>query len=491
MTMNKKKKHQCIVVWMRRALRVQDHTAFYSALQDAEVVIPVLCLSDEKRYKNDTPRRRFVRSAIASLDAELQSLGSQLVICRGDAEIELPRIVRLFNAECVYAVRVYDSAALTRDKQLRLQLKNDDRDFVVFKDSVLFEMEEILNQSGLPFKVYTPYRRVWLERANEAAPILPPVSSLRIPKLDRKYALSSMREFDDADTQNGESAARKRLYEFTKRKASVYKECRDFPAIDGTSNLSAFLSLGVVSIRQIFWAAHEARLGADRKGRENIDTFIGELIWREFYYQILANFPFVTERSFKNDFSDLQWSTNRQHFAAWCEGRTGYPIVDAGMRQLLHEGWMHNRVRMMVASFLTKDLHINWRWGEEFFLEHLCDADIASNNGGWQWSAGTGTDAQPWFRIFNPISQGKKFDADGNYVRKYVPELAAVPNKYIHAPWLMEKTEQISCGVTIGKQYPHPIVDHAKEREVTMQLYKREPVVAKKKKRAQRQLSMF
>ncbi len=474
---------------MRRVFRVHDNTPLSAALQDADIVIPVLCLRTDDKYRTNSPRRRYVRSAITSLDAQLRSLGSQLVVCRGVPEIELPKLASELKAEAIYAARTYDPIARKRDRKIQEGLKNAGRELVTFKDSVLFEEDEILNQAKLPFRVFTPYKRTWLERANDIAPVLSPLRSLPPLEFSKRFDLSLVDGFSDTHVDNSEPEARKQLLAFIKNKASSYRTQRDYPAVEGTSRLSAALSLGVISIRSVYWVALEGKRNADKHGRENIDTFISELIWREFYYQILSNFPFVTERSFKEDLATLQWSVNKVHFRAWCEGRTGYPIVDAGMRQLAQEGWMHNRVRMIVASFLTKDLHISWQWGEKFFFDHLCDADIASNNGGWQWSAGTGTDAQPWFRIFNPVSQGERFDPDGTYVRTFVPELATVPTKRIHAPWKMDKQEQSVCGVTIGKQYPSPIVDHATEREVTMHLYKHEPT--KKRRQEQGQLELI
>jgi deoxyribodipyrimidine photo-lyase len=247
---------------------------------------------------------------------------------------------------------------------------------------------------------------------------------------------------------------------------------RDLPGIDGTSRLSAHLANGTISIRTVYHAVKERADRAPEKEHESIAIFINELIWREFYYQILANFPFAVDGAFREEFRSLRWSENREHFRAWAEGRTGYPIVDAAMRQLRSEGWMHNRARMIVASFLTKDLHIDWRRGEQHFFDHLIDADIASNNGGWQWTAGTGTDASPWFRIFNPVLQGEKFDPDGAYVRRYVPELSRLPANAIQKPWVLSPTEQKAAGCILGAEYPERIVRHEEERLVTLELYK-------------------
>lgn len=455
---------------MRRAMRVRDNIALYAAIQDANEVVPVLCLNTEKRYEFDTPRRRYVRSAIASLDSELRSRGSQLFVLSGDIVDELPRFAKEVGAEVVFGVDVYDPVSLNRDQQLRRGLFRAGVELLLLKDRVIFEKQEILNQSRQPFKVFTPYKKAWLEFSDSIPPLLPDIRSVSSPAdADGRFSLSRQKSFANAD-RDTEAVGLRQLKQFVKRKVLSYKEQRDFPALEATSKLSAALSLGVISIRQVYWAAIEQKRNADKRGRENIDTFISELIWREFYYQILANYPHAAERSFRDEFNKLDWSENKKYFTAWCEGRTGYPIVDAGMRQLVQEGWMHNRVRMIVASFLTKDLHISWQWGEKFFLEHLCDADIASNNGGWQWAAGTGTDASPWFRIFNPVSQGKRFDPNGDYVWKYVPELKNVPPEFIHSPWMMDAKS--ARGIGFGKEYPAPIIDHAVEREVTIEMYK-------------------
>jgi deoxyribodipyrimidine photo-lyase len=252
----------------------------------------------------------------------------------------------------------------------------------------------------------------------------------------------------------------------------TYAEARDRMDLDGTSRLSPYLRFGMLSARQAAVMAGLAReLAPDEKARRGVDTWLNELIWREFYQAILHHFPHVLERSFRPKLQAIPWDNDRTAFAAWCEGRTGYPVIDAAMRQLTHTGWMHNRARMIVASFLVKDLLIDWRWGERFFMQHLVDGDPAANNGGWQWTAGTGTDAAPYFRIFNPVTQGKKCDPQGGYVRRWVPELAQVPDRFIHEPWKMPAETQQSIGCVVGQDYPKPIVDHAWARERALAAY--------------------
>ena len=240
-----------------------------------------------------------------------------------------------------------------------------------------------------------------------------------------------------------------------------YGSLRDFPAVKGVSYLSVHLRFGTISIRQLVRKALE----------QKADTWLSELIWRDFYFMILDHFPRVVGHAFKPEYDAIQWANRPEAFAAWCEGRTGYPLVDAAIRQLNHSGWMHNRLRMVVASFLTKDLGLDWRLGEQYFAEQLNDFDLSANNGGWQWASSSGCDAQPYFRIFNPITQSEKFDADGKFIRRYVPELAKVPDKYIHAPWKMGRIEQETLGVLIGRDYPAPIIDHATARDETLARY--------------------
>jgi deoxyribodipyrimidine photo-lyase len=344
---------------------------------------------------------------------------------------------------------------------------------VTFKDSVLFEGSEILSRSGNPYRVFTPYRNAWLSRVADLPRRLPQLRAVvSPPRGSGDSPLTRFPGFADVETGQGETTAQRILKSFAEGAALKYMQRRDFPGTEGTSKLSPYLANGAVSIRTVFWTFHEARAVATKSERNSIDLYIRQLIWREFYYQILHHFPFVLQRAFREEMKDIEWVDDPVRFDAWREGRTGYPIVDAAMRQLNSEGWMHNRARMIAASFLTKDIHINWQWGEKYFLETLIDADLASNNGGWQWSAGTGTDASPWFRIFNPVLQGEKFDPEGAYVRRYVPELARVPGGKIHTPWTLTDEEQRMSGCVPGKTYPGPIVDHREARRTTLRLYR-------------------
>jgi deoxyribodipyrimidine photo-lyase len=458
---------------MRRALRVQDNTPLWNAVQDAAEVLPVVCLSDDASYRVDSPRRRFIAQSLFNLDGALLRAGSNLGVLVGSPLQEIPAAAGRLGVEAVYATAVYDPKTISRDERIRKELSAQRIVWTTFKDVVVFEGLEVLSAAGQPFKVFTPYKKAWLATLDKTPKVLPALRKVPTPSRIPGPTLSTLlKNLPPAFEPGGEEAAGRRLKAFVARGIGKYRVQRDLLGIGGTSKLSSHLAHGTISIRKVLAAALDAGKSAEREEWESIDTFIGELVWREFYYQILANFPHIANGSFKEKFDALVWSENKDQFSSWCEGRTGYPVVDAAMRQLAAEGWMHNRARMIVASFLTKDLHINWQWGEKYFFSRLVDADIASNNGGWQWTAGTGTDASPWFRIFNPVVQGEKFDAGGTYVRTYVPELHALPNALIHKPWTMTGAEQAQYGVWLGKTYPRPMVNHAHEREVTLHLYK-------------------
>jgi deoxyribodipyrimidine photo-lyase len=338
---------------------------------------------------------------------------------------------------------------------------------------VVFERDELLTQAGNPFTVFTPYKNAWVRKL-EASHLRPyPVASVAaslsrvpdasIPELAQiGFARTNLKQLR---LPLGASGAKALLSDFHSR-VGRYHEQRDFPAVCGPSYLSPHLRFGTISVREVLRTAREA-------GGTGAEVWMSELIWREFYFQILFQFPHVVEHAFKTDLDRLPFPNQEELFRAWCEARTGYPLVDAAMRQIAQTGYMHNRLRMVAASFLVKDLLVDWRWGERYFAQHLIDFDLAANNGGWQWAASTGCDAQPWFRIFNPVRQSEKFDPGGRFIRLYLPELERVPDKFIHAPWSMPLLEQQACAVRIGIDYPAPIVDHVRSREAALSLYGR------------------
>lgn len=464
------------LVWFRRDLRDFDHAALSNALQTYRRVYCTFVFDTDilNVLPSRTDRRvSFIHTCLAELDASLRRRGGGLIVRHGRAIEEIPRLANELKVVAVYANHDYEPAAIARDAKVAATLKGSGIVWHSHKDQVIFERREILTQTGKPYGVFTPYRKVWLQTVNPRAlgtwPITPFAEHFASPP--DGSALPALADIGFVQTESrlaGGMAAGRKLFEEFRTRISDYHLTRDFPAVKGVSYLSTHLRCGTVSIRELVQFAHQCEGGGAA-------TWLSELIWREFYQQILFNHPHVVDHAFKPEFDSVIWETGPQadaDFAAWQEGRTGYPLVDAAMRQLLQSGYMHNRLRMLVASFLTKDLGIDWRRGERHFADLLLDFDLAANNGGWQWAASTGCDAQPWFRIFNPVTQSEKFDPQGRFIRRYVPELANVPDKFIHAPWKLRPADQTACGCVIGRDYPLPIVDHAAAREKTLARFK-------------------
>jgi deoxyribodipyrimidine photo-lyase len=468
------------LVWFRRDLRADDHAALHHALRAAEAVYCAFVFDTTILEPLPRADRRveFIRESLVELDAELTRRGGGLVVLHGDPVVEIPRLARELKVRAVYANHDDEPYAQRRDARVRTALAADGTDLRTRKDHVVFERDEVLTSTGTPFGVFSPYKRAWLARLTPAdiasldtrgrpghlAPA--PPGRAGIPELAALgFRATNLRDF----VTPGMIGAEKLLEEFLPR-MDRYAEARDFPGIRGPSYLSVHLRFGTLSIRAAMRAADERA----RAGSAGADTWRSELIWREFYQQILFHHPHVVGHAYKRDYDAIEWETGAdadELFAAWCAGRTGYPLVDAAMRQINATGYMHNRLRMVVASFLTKDLGLDWRRGEEYFALHLNDFDLASNNGGWQWAASTGCDAQPYFRIFNPESQSRKFDAAGAFIRRYVPELAALPDEALHAPWRAPAATLATAGVELGKTYPEPIVDHGTARQRTLERY--------------------
>ncbi|MDE1171860.1 MAG: deoxyribodipyrimidine photo-lyase [Verrucomicrobium sp.] len=442
------------LVWFRRDLRVADNTALHAAGRDFDRVYGLYVFEDRelKDSRAGAPRLHFILESLDSLGKNLAERGSQLLWRRGVAEEEVLQAVRETGAEAVYYNFDGEPGGCARDKRVRAKLRAQGVLPRAWKDDVLHDGREVLKADGKPYVVFTPYSRAWRALPKEAPLPAPrfrqPAGPLPEEPLPTLAELGFTLEADPARLafQGGERAGRDRLKAFAAGPLLRYGSLRDFPAADGASRLSAHLTVGTLSPRTVYAKAMEARAAHPRAGEE-VDTFVGELIWREFYRQILWHFPQVETEAFKPAYKDLPWRNDAKQFQAWCEGRTGYPIVDAGMRQLNQTGWMHNRLRMIAAMFLTKHLLVSWQWGERYFMQRLADGDLASNNGSWQWSASTGTDAQPYFRIFNPNRQAERFDPEGEFIHRYVPE-ADRPG------------------------YPRPIVDHAAQRLKTLALFK-------------------
>ncbi|HEY9099223.1 MAG TPA: deoxyribodipyrimidine photo-lyase [Thiobacillus sp.] len=467
--------YQRSLIWFRRDLRDDDHAALYHALKRSGQVFCVFVFDrDILDALSDPADRRlaFIHASVTELQQMLQARGGGLIVQYGVARDEVPRVAVELKVDAVFFNHDDDPTARARDAAVEAALSAHAISVHTSKDAVLFEREEVLTAAGTPYSVYTPYKKAWLKTLTpyylQAYPVDRYVDRLAahstaIPGLQAMGFVPT--NLAELKLPTGMSGATQLLDDFMDR-IDRYQEARDFPAIKGPSHLSVHLRFGTVSIRQLAAAAWQ-------QGGRGAQTWLSELIWRDFYHQILWHRPDVAAgHTFKPQYDDLPWPNPPGHFEAWCEARTGYPLVDAAMRQLNQTGYMHNRLRMVTASFLTKDLLVDWRLGERYFAEKLIDFDLAANNGGWQWAASVGCDAQPWFRIFNPVTQSKKFDAQGRFIRRYLPELTAVPDASIHAPWRLTAAEQTEMGVRIGRDYPLPIVDHAEQRQQALDLFK-------------------
>ncbi len=465
------------LVWFRRDLRDFDHAALYHALKVSSQVFCVFVFdTDILNLLTDKADRRveFIWESTHELKAALQAQGGDLYILHGSAQVEVAKLAQQLNINAVFINHDFEPNAIARDNTVKQQLSAHNIHLHTYKDHVIFEKDEVLSLSGKPYSVFTPYKNAWLKKLNNFY-LQPYLIDTYIASLAKTspQAMPSLESLGFARTNLSQlrlptgMSGGKALFEDFEQRMDAYQEARNFPAVKGVSYLSVHLRFGTVSIR------HCARQAASRIDAGS-QSWLNELVWRDFYFMILHQHPKVAHgRAFKAEFESLKFPNNTDYFKAWCEGQTGYPLVDAAMRQLNQTGFMHNRLRMVAASFLMKDLLVDWRWGERYFAEKLIDFDLSANNGGWQWAASTGCDAQPWFRIFNPITQSERFDAPGKFIRKYVPELAQCNDKEIHAPWLISPLRLQSLGLTLGTDYPKPIVVHAEQREKALALYKR------------------
>ena len=418
------------ICWLRRDLRLEDNTALHHALESGVPVLPLFIFDDnilQELPRNDA-RVSFIHHTLNHLHQQLQQLGSSLLCLQGDPLTVWQQVLKTYAVAEVYANRDYEPYALQRDAQIAQLLQQQHIAWHTYKDHVIFEANEVLTDRGLPYTIYTPYKNKWLHQFNatSVAPLkYTPFSNLHPIQLSFPTLASIGFEASSIAVRN-----------YSLQQLNGYAESRDIPAIDSTSYLSPHLRFGTVSIRQVI-----AQL------QPHHEVFLSELVWREFFQQILVHFPRVVFENFKPQYNGVQWRNNKEEFQRWCEGTTGYPMVDAGMRQLNVTGYMHNRVRMIAAGFLCKHLLIDWRWGEAYFAQKLLDYELASNNGNWQWSAGTGCDAAPYFRIFNPTTQLKKFDPDFTYIKQWITEFGT-------------------------DAYPTPMVDHKVARERALVTYK-------------------
>jgi len=459
---------QTNIWWIRRDIRLNDNQTLHAALKGAEYLVPLFIIEHELMAEAAPKRRAFLLSALADLDQQLRKRGSQLIIRQGPASKAFHSLSEDLEDMAIYAHEDFSPFARQRDEEIKANFGLKFSQGVVLRHPT-----SVLKNDGDPYVVFTPYKNTWYEKPLPTpADILP--APEKLPPAPEGLKTDSLPEADaPAGFPGTEEEARNRLSSFIENEIEKYQTRRDRMDLEGTSQLSPYLRFGLISPREAFAKAQVARIQAkgDQK-RSEISTWMDELVWREFYTAILYHFPRVMDGPFREDYKDIRWRYAPEDLQAWQAGQTGFPIVDACMRQLLNTGWMHNRGRMIVASFLTKDLLINWQEGESWFMANLVDGDPAANNGGWQWSAGTGTDAAPYFRIFNPVLQGQKHEPDGEYIARWVPELSELPVKYRHEPWKMSQEEGKSRNFKLGKDYPQRIVDHKFARQRTLDAYK-------------------
>lgn len=459
-----------VVAWFRRDLRLDDNPAFNAAVATGRPILAVYVLDETgEGRRRGAASLWWLDKSLRALDARLRQRGGRLILRRGESEAELRRLITETGADQVYLNRLFEPEAFARDADIAFALKAEGVGCHGFNASLLARPGSVLTDAGKPYKVFTPFLRALLAVPAEA-PAAPAGAARFAPDCLASEDVNDWSLHPSApdwsarfDWSPGEAGAACALSAFLKNGLEDYAAGRDFPGRKGVSKLSPHLHWGEISPRRLVQAVRQAA-DAGQVAPEQADKFISEIGWREFSAHLLHHFPYTSERAFRPHFDAMPWREDSSGLRSWQEGRTGYPLVDAGMRELWTTGWMHNRVRMVVASFLVKHLLIDWREGEAWFWDTLVDADLASNVQNWQWVAGSGVDAAPFFRIFNPVAQGERFDPGGRYVRRWLPELLDLPERWIHAPWTAPPAVLARAGVTLGQTYPHPIVDHGQAR---------------------------
>ncbi len=482
------KKYSAGLVWFRRDLRCDDHAALHHALRACEKVYCTFVF--DTAILDELPRadRRveFIQGSVVELDKGLRALAGKedagLICLHGKAQTVLPHLARDLAVQAVFASHDEDPYAVERDAQVLGALANAGIVLHLAKDHTVFERDEVLTQSLTVFSVFTPYKRAWLKKLAadsfylRAYPIEKHAGALvgrperfreAVPPLKALgFEPTNLKELGIPVGMHGG----KQLWDDFIDRIDDYDATRNFPGVKGPSYLGVHLRFGTVSVRALAAAAYKKM----QHGSKGAETWLSELVWRDFFFQVLHHKPHVVKGAYRPEYDALKWEHGKQadaNFKAWCEGRTGYPLVDAAMLQINQTGYMHNRLRMVTASFLIKDLGIDWRRGEAYFAEHLNDFELSSNNGNWQWAASTGCDAQPWFRIFNPVTQSQRFDPQGKFIRKYLPQLAKLSDAQIHAPWKATPIELEAAGVVIGRDYPAAIIEHEVGREKSLARY--------------------
>lgn len=462
-----------LIVWLRQDLRLDDNPALYHACQHASSVYPLYIQEDkEANWPIGSASKVWLHHAIKNLQLLFKKKSSTLILRQGNVAAVLDDLIAETGSEAVYWNRRYEPYHVQHDKKLKQDLNEKDIVVKSYPANLLHEPHEIINKQGNPYKVFTPFWKNYLALGNPVAPLPPPDDLKPVNEMPYSMMLDDYHLLPEINWDKGireywgqqKLSAEKQVKQFTEQ-IDDYPCARDFPAEEGVSRLSPYLHFGQISVRQVW---HHVIESETAKGQLTPSyaalSYLRQLVWRDFAHHLLFHFPDSDQHPLRSEFAQFPWRNDDDELRNWQKGLTGYPIVDAGMRQLWNTGWMHNRVRMIVASFLIKDLLIDWRKGAEWFWDTLVDADLANNSMGWQWVAGCGADAAPYFRIFNPVTQSEKFDAEGNYIRQWVPELRSLDSKWIHKPWLAPDIELENKRITLGKDYPRPIVDHAEAR---------------------------
>ena len=463
--------------WFRQDLRINDNPGLFEASKNG-FVLPVYILDDScaDPFKMGESSKWWLHHSLTSLN---KSLDNALNVYAGKSQVILHEIIQKINVDAIYWNRCYEPWRINDDAIIKAEFKKLNIECKSFNGSLLWEPWEVLKKDGTPYKVFTPfYNNGCLQAKNPRTPILA-MQNLRLSKgvynkttIENLNLLPSIKWYKTMEKswEIGENAARSRLIEFLDNGLLQYKENRNYPNKKNVSRLSPHLHFGEISPNQVWHSAKS--IGFSQGSISDVESFLSEIAWREFSYHLLYNFPDLPIKNFQSKFDKFPWQNNKDLLEAWQKGQTGYPIVDAGMRELWQTGYMHNRVRMIVGSFLVKNLLLHWHHGRDWFWDCLVDADLANNSASWQWIAGSGADAAPYFRIFNPVTQGEKFDPEGMYTRKFVPELMQLPNKYLFKPWEVPEHTLKECGIVLGKTYPKPIISLEKSRNMALQAYK-------------------